>query len=98
MKTKHISSKQIFLVRGPLLAAAIMLLGQSHNVVAQWSGTTNIYYNGGNVGIGTQTPAYPLHVEGASADPLYSQGYFKNTSTANPSVRIAVDRVNQSHI
>ena len=39
-----------------------MLLGQSHTVSAQWSGTTNIYYNSGTVSIGTSTSGNPLDV------------------------------------
>jgi hypothetical protein len=85
-------------MRDLLLAATIMFIGSTQNASAQWTGSTNIYYNGGNVGIGTQTPVYPLHVEGASSDPLYSQAYFKNTSTVYPYGGIAVDSVNQSHI
>jgi len=42
-----------------VLAAAIIFFGNSQRVIAQWStasGTNNIYYNAGNVGIGTSTP------------------------------------------
>ncbi len=103
MKTKHYSSKRRLAMWGSLIAAAIMLLGNYHKAQAQWTTAQNgndVYKTNtaGNVGIGTQAPAYPLHVEGASADPLYSQGYFKNTSTANPYGGIAVDGVNQSHV
>ncbi|HYG04231.1 MAG TPA: hypothetical protein VD927_17410, partial [Chryseosolibacter sp.] len=45
----------------------ILFLG-SLNVYAQWNpnGATsgNIYYNGGNVGIGTSSPQAALHVKG----------------------------------
>ncbi len=67
MKTKHLSSKRKFLVRGLLLVVAIMLWGSSQHVSAQWLGTTNIYYNGGNVGIGTSTPGVKLEVSGTPA-------------------------------
>jgi hypothetical protein len=61
MKTKHLSSK--FLKVGTLLASVIMLLGCAHNVGAQpWLASpspspNNIYYNAGNVGIGTDVPS-----------------------------------------
>src|SRR6266403_1403413 len=67
MKTKHLSSKRKSLVRGLLLVVAIMLWGSSQHVSAQWLGTTNIYYNGGNVGIGTSTPGVKLEVSGTPA-------------------------------
>src|SRR5258708_34883226 len=63
-----------FVTLGSLLAAAFMLLGYSPNVSAQWSGTTNIYYNGGNVGIGTSTPGVKLEVSGT---PTTSGNLFK---------------------
>jgi hypothetical protein len=34
---------------------------------------SDIYYNAGNVGVGTASSAYPLHVDSASAVPLYSR-------------------------
>src|SRR5258706_248627 len=67
METKHLSSKRKFLVRGLLLVVAIMLWGNSQHLCAQWLGTTNIYYNGGNVGIGTSTPGVKLEVSGTPA-------------------------------
>src|SRR6266436_1442385 len=72
MKTKHLSSE--FVTLGSLLAAAFVLLVYSPNVSAQWSGTTNIYYNGGNVGIGTSTPGVKLEVSGT---PTTSGNLFK---------------------
>jgi len=35
---------------------------------AQWLGTGNIYYNSGNVGIGTQTPAQKLTIDASSSN------------------------------
>jgi len=63
MKTKHFFLKQTFLVRGLLLATAIMVLGSAQHLNAQWSTNgTNVYYNGGNVGIGTSSPSAPFTI------------------------------------
>lgn len=71
MKTTSHSLERHFLVRGLLLlGTAIVLFGCAQNISAQWnpspspSPNTNIYYNGGNVGIGTTSPNYPIDVLG----------------------------------
>jgi hypothetical protein len=68
MKTKDLSSKGKFLVRGLLVVVALVLLGNSQHVSAQWSpNATNIYYNGGNVGIGATSPSAKLDILSAGA-------------------------------
>jgi hypothetical protein len=67
MKTRSHLSKRKRITVGSVVAAVIFLLGQTHNVSAQWTGSPNIYYNGGNVGIGTTAPAYKFQVAGNSA-------------------------------
>jgi len=42
-------------------------MGEFSAFVRPMSGTTNIYYNGGNVGIGTSTPGVKLEVSGTPA-------------------------------
>jgi hypothetical protein len=69
---------------------------------AQWttSGNNIRNTNTGNVGVGTSTPAFRLHVEGDSttSDTHFIQGYFKSTNPAAPYGGVGVDGQNQSHI
>jgi hypothetical protein len=51
--------KYLLFISGLLISS---LLSHSQS---QWQGTNPIYYNGGNVGIGTASPAKKLHIEGA---------------------------------
>jgi hypothetical protein len=48
---------------------SVILLSSIVSMNAQWSGTApgNIYYNQGNVGIGTATPSYPLEINGINS-------------------------------
>jgi hypothetical protein len=65
MKIKHLLSK--LLKVGWSLAATIILLSFGQNASAQWTPSgTNVYYNGGNVGIGTNNPTHPLVVGGGT--------------------------------
>ena len=63
MKTTEHFIKRTLLKRSLLLAAAVTLLGHSQPVRCQWSTNgTNVYYNGGNVGIGTSSPSAPFTI------------------------------------
>jgi hypothetical protein len=49
---------------------------------AQWTtGSGLIYYNGGYVGIGTASPAYPLHVNGTVLSSGSGSGFFTSDRT-----------------
>src|SRR5258708_7812834 len=67
MKSTQYSSKRGFLTSGLLLLAAIMLLACAQSTFAQWASPSpnpnnNIYYNSGNVGIGTTGPSQKLQI------------------------------------
>src|SRR6267142_869131 len=64
MKSTAHSSKRKLVTLGSMLAATLILFAQTHKVSAQWQGSPNIYYNGGNVGIGNTGPSAKLDVSG----------------------------------
>src|SRR2546422_4456060 len=90
MKTFSSFSDAILMVVTVLMLAAFPCVGISQN--------TSPFPSTGNVGIGTTSPTYPLHVESAPNDGVYVQGYFKSNSSSAPYGGIGVDGVNQSHI
>src|SRR5260221_11517777 len=83
MKRNQDLFPRILLVRSLVLASVTLLLGCAQSISAQWSPTasptpspgTNIYYNSGNVGIGTSSPSDLLHLRGANP-----QLRFQNTA------------------
>ena len=77
MKFTQDLSPRSLLVPGLVVTAVMILLGSAQNIVAQWnpspSPSNNIYYNSGNVGIGTTAPAALLDAGGNSqASPAIS--------------------------
>jgi hypothetical protein len=62
-------------------AAAVnfVLLLLAATASAQWSGTTNIYYNSGTVGVGTNGATAPLSISGSASSPSLTS----DTSLAN---------------
>lgn len=60
------------LSRNPTMIALMIITFTSAN--AHWSGTGDIYYNGGNVGIGTSTPVYKLD-QNSWADFVFEESY-----------------------
>ncbi|MEW6249072.1 MAG: hypothetical protein AB1716_00370 [Planctomycetota bacterium] len=63
--------------RQPILAAPYALYaldGGGEGGACLWSQNgSDIYYNAGRVGVGTGTPAYPLHVYSAAARAMYAE-------------------------
>jgi hypothetical protein len=96
------SRREYFLLASFTLLAALALPGTAQ--AQQWATSTNSPNNinngnTGNVGVGTATPAYGLHVEGASTQANnFVQGFFKNTNAALPYGGVGVDGQSQSHV
>src|SRR6267142_6798929 len=81
MKSTAHSSKRKLVTLGSILATTLMLLAQTHKVSAQWQGSPNIYYNGGNVGIG-RSPGARLDVyQSNTTNGDILLGYFTRTKT-----------------
>lgn len=56
---------------------------------AQWQGVGAIYYNGGNVGIGTNVPAAPLSVLTTNTNTFANIASFKNNAGSNSWIYVA---------
>src|SRR6185369_16453558 len=71
MKAAQYQPLQRFLMRRLPLITAVMFLGCAQSAFGQWAASpspspnNNIYYNAGNVGIGTNNPGDVLHVSNA---------------------------------
>jgi hypothetical protein len=57
----------LFIMRTPKILLTTLLFVIVLSIQAQWQGTGPIFYNGGNVGIGTSTPDSKLLVMGKKA-------------------------------
>lgn len=65
-----------------LLAVLVLVLIGAVSY-AQWSTNgTSVYYNGGNVGIGTSAPSQLLHLYGATKANILGQSNYSGTPTA----------------
>ena len=73
-----------------LITVTIVIVGFNSKVFAQWQYNGNdIFYNGGNVGIGIDLPAKSLHVKGNLVDPdgtIVIEAYQTSGSERDPKI------------
>jgi hypothetical protein len=93
MKTMSLCAKLRLLSLGSLFGAFVVLVSSAPNARAQWGTSgTNVYYNGGNVGIGTNNPSELLHVfKSAASGTLILVENSSNTNGAQAGFRAKND-------
>lgn len=83
---KLLNLNHMLLVRS--LMPLLVVLFSVQLLKAQWLGTNPVYFNAGNVGIGTSTPGYKLQVHGNSIFGNPGSGYDFTTIDANGNLGI----------